>query len=195
MSRVRENDSTSITAPGARSKTPLCDRDPVGVSCLASNERAFGLGDLQTGVKFAVVAADERYLTLQFRGYVPTGEALRGLGTHHPSLEPALLYLEKLSDRLTLESELSYWHPTSGSSAAGVIAPLNAPWTPPPSARFFADVVRYGVSVSYKSNSEWAPTPVFELVGWSVLGGYATISNGGVPSPPESRRKPGGSRS
>ena len=117
-------------------------------------DQAFGLADIQTGVKFAALASDERYLTLQFRGYLPTGEALRGLGTGHPSLEPALLYLEKLSDHVTLESELAYWHPTSGSSAAGVFVPDPATPAPAelpaPSDRFFGDVVRYGVGLSYR---------------------------------------------
>jgi hypothetical protein len=61
------------------------------------NKDAFGLADVQTGVKFAAVASAERYVTLQLRTYLPTGEALRGLGTNHPTVEPALLYLEKLS--------------------------------------------------------------------------------------------------
>lgn len=152
-------------------------------------DSAFGLADVQTGVKFAVVASDRRYLTLQLKGYLPTGEALHGLGTGHASLEPALLYLDKLSEHLTLETELAYWHPTSGSSADGVFVPTgessrDSAYLPVASDRFFGDVVRYGVGLSYKGGSDWTPVPVVELVGWKVLGGFATVSDNGVPVPP-----------
>jgi hypothetical protein len=162
------------------------------------NEKAAGLADLQLGVKFAAVASDRRYVTLQLRGYLPAGDAFRGLGTDHASLEPAVLYLEKLSDQVTLESELAYWHPTSGSSAAGVFVPPagsspDDPGLPKPSDRFFGDVVRYGLGVSYQFDSKWTPAPVVELIGWSVRGGFATISEGGVPQPPRIAENASGS--
>lgn len=151
------------------------------------NAKVSGLADIQTGVRFAAVASPRRYLTLQLRGYVPVGEAFRGLGTGHASLEPALLYFERV-DHLTLEMELAYWHPTSGSSAAGVFVPGPSPrdraGLPAASDRFFGDVVRYGLGLSYASDSQWGLTPVVELVGWSVRGGFETVSNNGVPRPP-----------
>ena len=148
------------------------------------NENAFGIADIQTGVKLAAVASPERYLTAQLRVFIPTGEAIRGLGTDHATVEPALLYLEKLSDRLTLESELAYWHPTSGSSTVGVNADPNPEAAPP--GRFSGDVIRYGVGLSYNvSESEWSVSPVLELIGWTVRDGFKTRSLDGIPDPPQ----------
>lgn len=147
------------------------------------NESAFGIADFQTGVKFAAVASAERYLTAQLRFFIPTGEANRGLGTDHATVEPALLYLEKFSDRLTLEFELAYWHPTSGSSTVGVNFDPNPDAAPP--GRFSGDVIRYGVGLSYNvAETGWSVAPVLELVGWSVLDGFKTRSLGGIPDPP-----------
>jgi hypothetical protein len=48
-----------------------------------------GLSDVQFGFKAALLADPDRYLTIQFRTYVPTGNPGTGLGTGHPSLEPS----------------------------------------------------------------------------------------------------------
>lgn len=152
------------------------------------NASAFGIGDVQTGVKFAAIASENRYVTMQFRTYVSTGDPFRGLGTDHVSVEPALLYLEKVTDRLTLESELAYWHPTFGSSTLGV----NGPSEPPPPGRFSSDVIRYGIGLSYKSSSRLTLSPVVELVGWHVRDGFETRSIDGFPDPPRIGEPSGG---
>lgn len=128
------------------------------------NANATGIGDINVGVKYALIACADRFVTLQFRTYIPTGDAGKGLGTDHVSLEPAVLLYQRLTDQLTLEAELRDWIPIGGTDFAG-------------------NVIRYGVGLSYEiykcDNIRIAP--VGELVGWSVLSGKE-LAAGGVVS-------------
>ncbi len=131
-----------------------------------------GISDVRAGVKVALLASAEHYLTFQFKTYFPSGDASKGLGTNHWSIEPSLLYYQKLSDRASLESEIGAWHPTGGS--AGV--PFSG------SEKYSADVFFYGFGPSYElyrgENVRFAP--VVELVGWNVRGGFETLPGGPV---------------
>lgn len=118
------------------------------------NENTSGLGDMDIGFKAALVACPDRFVTFQLRTYIPTGDADRGLGTDHVSLEPALLLYQRLSDRLALEAELRDWIPIGGTDFAG-------------------NVIRYGVGASYDvyRSCHLRVAPVVEFVGWTVLDG------------------------
>jgi hypothetical protein len=118
------------------------------------NANTAGLADMNAGVKYALVADPDRYLTFQFRTYAPTGAASHGLGTNHVSLEPAMLVYQRLSDRLLLEGELRDWIPIGGTNFEG-------------------NVVRYGAGLTYYvyRRPELRIAPVVEIVGWSVLNG------------------------
>jgi hypothetical protein len=118
------------------------------------NANAAGLSDINAGFKFALRSDDDGLLTFQFRTYVPTGDADRGLGTNHVSLEPGLLFLHRLSDRLNLEGEFRAWVPVGGTSFAG-------------------NVLRYGTGLSYRwqCTEDVSLSPVAEVVGWTVLNG------------------------
>ena len=70
------------------------------------NVDAEGLGDINAGFKYAFIATCDRYLTLQTKIYVPSGQAGEGLGTNHPSVEPGLLWYWGLGDRARLEGEV-----------------------------------------------------------------------------------------
>jgi hypothetical protein len=124
----------------------------------AINADHSGLGDLNAGVKYAFLYGPDLVATFQFRTYAPTGDASRGLGTHHVSLEPALLFHKPLSDCFELNGELRYWAPVGGTDFAG-------------------DVLRYGLGVSYDlcRIENIQIVPVVELVGWTVLGGKETV--------------------
>lgn len=113
-----------------------------------------GIGDMNAGFKWAFVACEQRFLTFQLRTYIPTGDAFRGLGTRHVSLEPALLAYQRLTDRLVLEGELRDWIPINGTDFAG-------------------NVIRYGVGLGYDivQRDGLRVTPIAEFVGWTVLGG------------------------
>jgi hypothetical protein len=121
------------------------------------NENATGWGDINLGVKYALVAEDDRYVTFQFRTYLPTAPESRGLGTGHYSFEPSLLLWSKFSDKLTFEAQFGDWIPSSGTDYAG-------------------NVLFYGLGASYEAyrNYRLRISPVVELFGWTVLSGKET---------------------
>ncbi len=118
------------------------------------NANETGLGDIDFGFKAALIADSDRYFTFQFKTYSPSGDAFKGLGNDHWTVEPGFLLYQKLSDRLTFEAELRDWIPLGGSEFAG-------------------NVLRYGAGVSYQAlqTCDWNLGPVVEVVGWTVLGG------------------------
>jgi len=123
-----------------------------------------GISDVRAGVKMALVERPDQALTLQVRAYIPSGDAVQGLGTGHYSVEPSLLYYRKLSDWTTLESQVGDWHPTGGSRGAD-------------SRKHFAgDVAFYGLGVSHVvyESARFKLVPVAELVGWHVVSGSQT---------------------
>lgn len=124
-----------------------------------------GFADLDAGFKFALLQDEDRVATFQLRAFAPTGDAHRGLGTNHFSLEPAFLFYDRLADRLALESELRLWTPMGGTDFEG-------------------EIVRYGVGLHYDlvRTSRYTLTPVAELVGWTLLNGKETVvPPSGVP--------------
>src|SRR5262249_7514139 len=118
------------------------------------NNNTSGLADMNAGFKVAMIACADTVFSFQFRTYIPTGDSDRGLGTDHVSLEPGLLYFQRLSERLVLEAEFKDWNPIGGSDFAG-------------------NILRYGVGLSYDvfRNSGVRVAPVAEFVGWTVLNG------------------------
>jgi hypothetical protein len=123
------------------------------------NRNAAGLGDLNAGFKYALLYDEDLVTTFQFRTYAPTGDAARGLGTHHVSLEPALLFYKRLDDRSALEGELRYWVPIDGTELAG-------------------NIIRYGLGWHYDlaHTRNLVFTPVTEVVGWTVLNGKQNVA-------------------
>jgi len=129
------------------------------------NANHSGFSDLDAGFKFAFLYDEDLVATFQLRGYAPTGDSHRGLGTDHVTLEPALLLYDRLSDRLGLESELRLWVPVGGTDFAG-------------------EIVRYGVGLHYDvcRTAHWTVTPVIEFVGWTMLDGKeSVVPPSGVP--------------
>ncbi|HMC63973.1 MAG TPA: hypothetical protein VKI65_03465 [Gemmataceae bacterium] len=118
------------------------------------NNNTSGLADMNAGFKVAMIACEDTVFTFQFRTYIPTGDSDRGLGTDHVSLEPGLLLLQRLGERLVLEAEFKDWVPVGGSDFAG-------------------NVLRYGVGLSYQLGRCGGAriAPVAEFVGWTVLDG------------------------
>jgi hypothetical protein len=129
------------------------------------NDNAMGLADTTLGAKWAFVRAEDSLWTFLLRGYFPTGDAGRGLGTRHYSVEPGLLGLYRLNENWNLEGELTYWVPIGGSDFAG-------------------SIVRYGAGVSYNlwSDGTRALAPVVETVGWTAVDGLKSqLLPSGVP--------------
>ncbi|MCA9129537.1 MAG: hypothetical protein KDB22_20765 [Planctomycetales bacterium] len=138
------------------------------------NANTGGIGDLQAGFKCALWTTPEDVLTMQLRTYIPTGIAERGLGTNHVSLEPAFLLMHRLSDRLTLESEIKDWIAIGGSSADGTGFAGET--------RFAGNVLSYGVGLGYDllNDGKQRVTPVIEAVGWTILDGLSSSSTDGT---------------
>jgi hypothetical protein len=118
-----------------------------------------GLADMQAGVKFAVIASHQRFLTLQLVGQFPSGDSTRGLGTAHYSFAPSLLFFQKIGDRIGFEAQAGDSHPTGGDTPG-----------------FAGDVFTYGIGPSYElyRGETVRITPVLELVGWRVIEGMET---------------------
>jgi hypothetical protein len=138
------------------------------------NENAAGFADMQVGFKRALWSSSNDYLTFKFRTFIPTGDARRGLGTDHVSVEPELLYYKQLDDRMSFEAELRDWIAISPSSGAGTGFKDD----------FGGNVVRYGLGLAYDMfKCEQCGTkisPVVEVVGWTVLDGLASRSTDGT---------------
>lgn len=118
-----------------------------------------GISDVQAGFKFALLASHEHYFTLQFLADFPSGDSSKGLGTNHYSVQPSLLFFQRVTDRMSFEAQLGDSHPFEGASPG-----------------FPGDVFTYGFGPSYElyRGERVRFAPVIELVGWSVLGGRET---------------------
>jgi hypothetical protein len=126
-----------------------------------------GLGDIRLGAKVALIADDNRDLTLQFRTSFPTGNASKGLSTDTVGLEPALLYRQAVTDRFGWEAQIGSLFPVGGSVGVPDAG----------SDKFSGSVLFYGIGPNYDlvSTDTFRFTPVVELVGWRVIGGAQTL--------------------
>jgi len=117
-----------------------------------------GMSDINAGFKWAFVAEDDHYLTFQMRAYTPTGDGSLGLGTNHFTLEPSLLFNQRLTDRILLEGQFCDWIPIATPSFAG-------------------NVLSYGLGVSYDTHpcTNVRVSPVVEFMGWTVLSGLESV--------------------
>src|SRR4029077_15419619 len=106
-----------------------------------------------------------------------SGDALRGLGTNHYSVEPSLLLYHSFSERWTLEGQIGDWHPIGGSAGGSTTSS-------PTSAGVAGDVFFYGIGPSYKlyQRNHVRLAPVVELFGWHVLSGFQSQPGGPVDS-------------
>jgi len=138
----------------------------------ATNDNPNGISDIVAGFKFAFIADCDRYLTFQFRVFTPTGDAGKGLGTGHVSLEPGILYYQRLNDRLVLEAQFKDWIPINGGHSV-----LDG-------TEFDGNILIYGVGLGYDvyQSNNLRITPVTEFVGWTVLSGLQSFA--GVITPP-----------
>jgi hypothetical protein len=129
------------------------------------NGNTSGLADANVGFKYAFLADESQVWSFQFRTYLPTGAASRGLGTHHVSVEPGILGFVWLTEQLGLASEVRYWQPVGGTDFAG-------------------GVLRYGLGLRYDlvDGDGWQLAPTLEAIGWSVLNGAESrlLPNGRV---------------
>lgn len=136
---------------------------PMVMSNPVLNDNTTGIGDLQTGIKLQLFNDYDSVLTFQTKLYVPTGRSEHTIGTGHVSVEPGLLFYQRMS-QWTLEAELRYWIPIDGTSGRE------------------GEVLRYGIGAS-KDLSCYGlcgVRPVVEVVGWTFLDGMSRFVDGGI---------------
>jgi hypothetical protein len=134
---------------------------------------AGGLSDFVAGLKFALVASEQTYITFEFAAFMPTGSASRGLGTNHYSVQPMLLLNHRLTEHVNLLGQFGDFHPLGGSAGFPTASSPNG---------FAADVLEYGLGAGYRFTPGPAMqiTPLIELVSWHVFGGFYTSPTAAV---------------
>jgi hypothetical protein len=162
-------------------------QEPVLTGYRYVNPQAFtGIGDMNAGFKYALAVDEFQYATFQLKTYIPTGDAFRYLGTNRVAVEPGLLYLARLSDRLYFQGEARYLVPINGTKAINGLPNL-----PEANQSFAGSIFRYGgglgydlirpagyynVSSYYASPNGLRVTPIIEAVGWSVVNGLQSVN-------------------
>lgn len=137
------------------------------------NDNTGGMGDINFGFKGSLYRTDSQHWTAQFRVYAPTGDADRGLGTGNVSLEPGVLYLGRVNDRLITQGEFRVWIPLSDSQVPG-------------RGNFAGTILRAGYGGGYDLlNLDTCAqrrrlTGTFETVAWYITDGLAF---GGIDNP------------
>ena len=126
-----------------------------------------GLGDLRAGMKFGLADTANAGVTAKVQIYFPTGDAGKGMGTNHWTIEPALLLHNSLSEKFDLESQVGVWLPTGGSAPVPTAA----------DGKFSGNVFYYGIGPSFTvyERNRVRFGPVVELVGWHVISGYESV--------------------
>jgi hypothetical protein len=116
-----------------------------------------GLSDVSAGFKVAAQESERDSVTFQFLATFPSGDAGKALGTAHYAVAPALLYYQKLTDRLSVESQISDSHPIGGDTPG-----------------FAGDVVEFGGGPGFVvyNGDRIKFAPVVEFVEWRIFGGH-----------------------
>ncbi len=118
-----------------------------------------GFGDMNILTKIVFLTGDRWQLTNLLRVYIPSGDAARGLGTGHASIEPGFAWRYKWSDVTYLHGDLKFWVPLGADEVHG------------------GEVLSYGIAMSHvwRDSDCYAVMPTLELVGYSFLDGQVTI--------------------
>lgn len=129
------------------------------------NPSAFGVSDFNIGFKVAYFFMPEQVQTFQLRLGLPSGSSERGLGTGHVVIEPGLLLWQKLTEKLTMESELRSWIAAGGTN-------------------YSSFVLRYATGLSYDlyTSDTVSVKPVLEVLGWTVMRGYQSEFRDTLPT-------------
>jgi hypothetical protein len=119
-----------------------------------------GLGDINITTKTLFLDGHHWQITNLFRTHIPSGDAARGLGTGHASIEPGFAMRYKYSDYTYFHADLKYWVPLGGDQD------------------FAGEVLNYGFAISHvwRETDSFAVMPTLELRGYSFLDGRETLS-------------------
>jgi len=131
-----------------------------------------GFADMNVTTKSLLLDCELLQVTFQFRTYIPIGQASKGLGTGHVSLEPSLLWALKFAPSTYLQGQAAYLIPIGGDE------------------EYAGDVFHYHFSLNQVI---WKPLlgvqviGTAELNGWSVLNGLYTLPTAGGGTPVRAR--------
>jgi hypothetical protein len=73
-----------------------------------------GFGNMGIGTKTLLFDCELMQVSMQMKTYLPIGNALKGVGNGHVSLEPSLLFAVKLHADTYVQAQISEWIPIGG---------------------------------------------------------------------------------
>ncbi|MDC0935256.1 hypothetical protein OAS39_03140 [Pirellulales bacterium] len=132
---------------------------PIRVVDPATYANTSGLADINIITKTVFIDGKNLQLTQLLRTYIPSGDAMAGLGTGHASIEPGFAMRYKWSDITYIHADLKYWIPLGGDAVHA------------------GEVLNYGVGISHvwSQTDSYAIMPTLEFVGYSFLDGQVTL--------------------
>jgi hypothetical protein len=138
---------------------------------LLPNARAVGIGDINAGMRYALIQETNTHVTFQLKTFIPTGDAFHALGTGHASIQPGVLF-QKDYEKFAIFGEAHDWIAISDLKLSGHPAfPANGPDL---DGRLFnGNVLRLGVGTAYHivDNGRQRLSSIAEFVNWTVLDG------------------------
>ena len=127
-----------------------------------NNQNHAGVGDLRMATKTVILEGKEWMLT-QFMGFqFATGNAAAGLGTGHVSMEPGLLFRNRIREQTWMHGEFKFLFPLGADPMYG------------------GQVLKFatGFNTVWSDTDKSAWVPSLELSAFSVLNGMATPTSG-----------------
>jgi hypothetical protein len=121
-----------------------------------------GIGDVNITTKLLFLDGKDWQITNLFRTHIPSGDAGKGLGTGHASIEPGFAMRYRWSDYTYLHGDLKYWVPLGGDQLHE------------------GEVLNYGIAMSHvwRETDTYAIMPTLEFRGYSFLAGRETLPDG-----------------
>jgi len=128
------------------------------------NRNHAGLGDLQLVLKTVLLDGKDWMLTQYFGTRFPTGSAGAGLGSGHVSLEPGLLFRNRMREQTWMHGELKFWFPLGADPSHG--------------GQVLKFATGFNTVWSETDTSAWLPSLEFST--FSFLNGMATDATGAL---------------
>jgi hypothetical protein len=128
------------------------------------NMNAFsGFSDMNVGTKTLLLDCELLQIAFQFKTFIPIGQATKGLGTGHVSLEPSLLWALKLTSETYFQAQTAYWIPIGGDQV------------------YAGDIFHYHLSLNHLL---CRPIHGIQLIGTAEMNGWAILDGSfSIPDP------------
>ena len=123
------------------------------------NNSGSGLGNISLAPKVVLLDGVDWQISHVFRTYLPTGATGLGASNGHVSLEPGLLIRHRWSCDTYLHGQMKYWIPIAAT----------------PGYSGYVGIFGGGISHVWLESDAFAVLPTFEIMGYSVNGGGATV--------------------